>query len=140
MKIFYLGVCFAILGAAIVKANLTEELEKHAEVCTEQSKATAEELEKYFENGMKEEDATGPVKCHIKCMMEQNHFFNDGSFVAEEMLKYLEAKDSMKDHLDEVASVISACNNEKVEHDCEGAYMLMKCFGNTEVGQMAFAA
>ncbi|XP_005185232.1 general odorant-binding protein 56d [Musca domestica] len=140
MKIFYVCICFAFLAVTFVQANLNEELEKHAEICTEQSKVTPEELEKFFANGMQAQDATDPVKCHFKCIMEQNQFFADGNLESEAILKYLEAKESMKDHLDDVAAAIAACNNMKVEHDCDGAFKLIECFGYTDAGKMAFVA
>ncbi|NP_001298145.1 general odorant-binding protein 56h-like precursor [Stomoxys calcitrans] len=140
MKLFSITVAFAVLAMSLVKADLKGDLEKLNKVCAEQSKATSEELNAFFGKGMREEDVTDAVKCHVKCIMEQNGHYKDGSVDQEHVLKTLDAIPSLQDHMKDITAALEDCKNEKGTDECDTAFKITACFNNTEAGKLALAA
>lgn len=105
-----------------------------------QSKATPEELDKYFGQGMHAEDATDAVKCHIMCIMEQKGHFKDGALDEEHVLKFLSESDALKDHQEEIATAIAGCKTETGDNNCDTAFKIMTCFTDTEAGKLTMTA
>ncbi|XP_075167109.1 general odorant-binding protein 56h-like [Haematobia irritans] len=140
MKLISSAIVLVLVVLSVVKADLNEERDKVHAVCAEESKATPEELNAFFGMGMPEEHITDAIKCHVKCVMEQNGYYNDGSLNPENVLKSIEVVPSLHEHMDDIAAAIESCKNEKGNDECDTAFKLMTCFHNTEGGKMAQAA
>uniref|UniRef100_A0A1I8P702 Odorant binding protein n=1 Tax=Stomoxys calcitrans TaxID=35570 RepID=A0A1I8P702_STOCA len=140
MKSFYIAFLVAVLAMSLVKADIKSDLKKLQKVCTEQSKATPEELNTYFGKGMQKQDATDAVKCHLKCMMEQNGYLKNGAIDQEYVLKIFEVIPALQDHMKGIAAAVEVCKNAKGVNACDTAFKITDCFINTKSGKLAIAS
>lgn len=66
-------------------------------------------------------------KCHIKCVLEKEHIFQNGTLDVDGFIKHSLEMATLKGREDELQKIADECIVENGVNDCDTAFKLGKC-------------
>uniref|UniRef100_A0A2Y9D4M5 Uncharacterized protein n=1 Tax=Stomoxys calcitrans TaxID=35570 RepID=A0A2Y9D4M5_STOCA len=94
---------------------------------------TREESKTYFDNPDK---TSHNFKCFLKCMVEEEGFFQNGSPVAELVFETHKTNKYLAATSEELLEVIERCHALVGDDDCDTVFKISRCFDDIVYGKV----
>uniref|UniRef100_A0A1I8Q062 Odorant binding protein n=2 Tax=Stomoxys calcitrans TaxID=35570 RepID=A0A1I8Q062_STOCA len=130
MKHTFVFAFLMVVAIGTVKANFSDDMKALFEACSANFPNFQGDIVKLFKIEMGMEPADDASKCYIKCIMEKEGTFVNGTFNMDEFIKIHKEHPVLKDHLDEVIERAKNCSALKGVNDCDAAYKIGTCLSH----------
>ncbi|XP_073848485.1 general odorant-binding protein 56h-like [Musca autumnalis] len=122
MKTFYIVLICVLYAVTHTNANMDKVLAT-LKLCNEKFPVAPEEFAKF----LYDKHAEDHFKCHVKCIMEMQETFKDGEFKDDIFLKHIMEVPFIKNHTEEIQTVINECKKLSNTDDCDTAFNIAVC-------------
>ncbi|XP_005185236.1 general odorant-binding protein 56h [Musca domestica] len=124
MKLLHFVLFYILYDITGAKANMDAILNAMKQ-CNDKFPVSQEEMEKLMHEV--HDDVSDNFKCHIKCIMELEETFENGTFVDENFVKEVMEVPLLKDHQADIKTATDECKKQHGLNDCDTAYEIAMC-------------
>ncbi|XP_013099583.1 general odorant-binding protein 56h [Stomoxys calcitrans] len=118
---------FVAIALNISKALLKDEMKAAASTCRKEFPNVKTDIDDIFHGKIREKYDDDEFKCLVKCMMERQGSFVNGTLQRTSLLKYAKKDPLFNDYPPELLETIEKCSLMKGANDCETAFKMIAC-------------
>lgn len=95
--------------------------------CRKEVSITKEDLSNLYKGYLDDDAANDNFKCFVKCTMDKEGSFSNGSFNTFRFIKNSKNIPVLKEHQTEVLNAVEQCKSLNGTSDCDTAFQITRC-------------